>query len=494
MSESPEDELGELLAAVREDTIDEAQAQRLAALLRDDPDARRTYLHHMSIVANLVQSAGQTGAGTHTFDLSSLAARDESRPMKEKSSRPAAAPSGSAPIPLSFSGTHRFDLLGSAVFSYGLAMLLLAASVVAAWAWRLPNAPPRFADDKSPAVPARVAVITGATGCRWADASTAIGPGASVSAGRRFVLASGLLQIWYEGGVEVLLQGPAIYEVDSPHSGFLSLGRLTARVEKRPELDSREPTAPGETRRSSAPDFAIRTPSGTLTNQATMPWSGIPGSSEFGVMVDSSDVTRVHVFRGLVTARSATGPKNAPELALAANRSVLIAGGGRRITDASRKARMGDVLLARRTIVMPEGEHEQVAWLKAIGTGRERKFVAVGSGEELRAATGGGRAGRPRNPRGRHCRGRRARRRALYLPAQLRHWQPQPGHRHAPLPVRCPQQHRGDPAQRQGLPAEQAAAGGGGRNRKGVGRVPHSWGPAAGVFCPRRQCPRDRRE
>ena len=44
---------------------------------------------------------------------------------------------------------------------------------------------------------------------------------------------------------------------------------------------------------------------------------------------------------------------------------------------------MNDVQFARRAIVPTDGNVEQVAWLKAIGTGRQRKFVAVGNGEDI---------------------------------------------------------------------------------------------------------------
>ena len=125
------------------------------------------------------------------------------------------------------------------------------------------------------------------------------------------------MQIWYDSRVEVILQGPAIYEADSPNGGFLSLGRLTARVEK-----GRKPIAGGqrlpEQLAGRRPDFTIRTPSAVLANQDTMPRPGVLGSAEFGVVVDSPDVTRVHVFRGLVTTRLAGGgPKNAMALPLA---------------------------------------------------------------------------------------------------------------------------------------------------------------------------------
>ncbi len=115
---------------------------------------------------------------------------------------------------------------------------------------------------------------------------------------------------------------------------------------------------------------------------------GVLGSSEFGVVVDSPDVTRVHVFRGRVTTRLAGGgPKNAPALPLAASRSRLLArSGGRGMTDLGRKLPMGGVLFARRGVVPLDGQGEQVeqvAWLKAVGTGPQRKLVAVGSGKDV---------------------------------------------------------------------------------------------------------------
>ena len=108
------------------------------------------------------------------------------------------------------------------------------------------------------------------------------------------MLASGLLQIWYDSGAEVILQGPAIFEVDARNGGFLSLGRLTARVEKTRETDG------NGGRVAPTPPFTIRTPVGVIVNQPTMPRPALLGSSEFGVVVDSPDVTRLHVFRGLV--------------------------------------------------------------------------------------------------------------------------------------------------------------------------------------------------
>ena len=75
-----------------------------------------------------------------------------------------------------------------------------------------------------------VGQITGMVACRWGDPQHA--PPAAVLLGRKYELTSGLVEITYQTGAKVILQGPCTYEVDSAAGGFLSLGKLTARVEK----------------------------------------------------------------------------------------------------------------------------------------------------------------------------------------------------------------------------------------------------------------------
>ena len=56
---------------------------------------------------------------------------------------------------------------------------------------------------------------------------------ALVSLGDKFVLSSGLMEITYDTGAKVILQGPVKYEVESSNGGFLSVGKLTARLERK---------------------------------------------------------------------------------------------------------------------------------------------------------------------------------------------------------------------------------------------------------------------
>ena len=95
-------------------------------------------------------------------------------------------------------------------------------------------------------------------------------------AGRRLELLSGLAEIEFNAGSRVILEGPVIFEPDSTGAGFLQLGKLTAAVPKR------------------AAGFTIQTPIATVVDLGT----------EFGVEVDRSGVTEMHVFQGQIEVTS----------------------------------------------------------------------------------------------------------------------------------------------------------------------------------------------
>ena len=54
--------------------------------------------------------------------------------------------------------------------------------------------------------------------------------------GDAIALRSGLLEITYDTGARVILQGPVTYEVESSAGGYLSIGRLTAKLEQKSEV------------------------------------------------------------------------------------------------------------------------------------------------------------------------------------------------------------------------------------------------------------------
>ena len=111
-------------------------------------------------------------------------------------------------------------------------------------------------------------------------------PQSLVHLGDKFALASGLMEITYDTGAKVILQGPVTYEVESRTGGFMSIGKLTARLEKKAE-EAGNPKSPIPHPPSA---FVVRTPTAIVTDLGT----------EFGVEVSKNGYTVSHVFRGSV--------------------------------------------------------------------------------------------------------------------------------------------------------------------------------------------------
>jgi hypothetical protein len=160
--------------------------------------------------------------------------------------------------------------------------------------------------------------ITGMVDCKWNDAETAPTQNARVSLGSKFTLASGLMEITYETGAKVILQGPVTYEV-GVNGGFLAVGRMTGKLEKKVVRD--------QPRNGHTPLFTIVTPTATVTDLGT----------EFGVEVRSSGVTMTHVFRGAVELQPiAGGVQRGPAVRLTANESAQVETSGLQTPTVSR--------------------------------------------------------------------------------------------------------------------------------------------------------------
>ena len=146
---------------------------------------------------------------------------------------------------------HPSQFLGSVAFAYTLAALILGAGILGMWAWE-------NACEKSPLTVAAVssAMTNRPVHCNGSRSSSAESPRPATADGpiRRpavatcadvplrwtFALSSGRLEIQYITGTTVILDGPAIYEVDSENGGYLKLGKLTFRI-RRPKWKWKSP-------------------------------------------------------------------------------------------------------------------------------------------------------------------------------------------------------------------------------------------------------------
>jgi hypothetical protein len=167
--------------------------------------------------------------------------------------------------------------------------------------------------------------------------------------GDRFALAAGLVEITYDTGAKVILEGPCVYEVESKTGGFLERGRLTARVEKEErgrrgkgeagrlaspaaaaslksqardaDPKSRIEKSPTLLLSPSPPLFSVRTPTAVVNDLGT----------EFGIEVDRQGATQAHVFCGMVElcAVDAAGRQLSGEQTLTVGQAARVAAGGK---------------------------------------------------------------------------------------------------------------------------------------------------------------------
>ena len=223
-----------LILAVERGEISAAEMEQLDRLLRDEPLARRLYAQYM----------------LETVDLRRWAACSEfceGKGLPENGSANSGKVSDASVESPATSG-----ILGSAVhgkigyfsqmgpISFLITMSILLVTGIVAWDWwngRLPVARQVAQRQQEHEVKREfVGRITNMIDCKWVDPKTApIGP-VAVLLGCKYALYSGLLEITYDSGTKVILEGPVDYEVDSRNSGLLVNGKVTAKLEKNEEV------------------------------------------------------------------------------------------------------------------------------------------------------------------------------------------------------------------------------------------------------------------
>ena len=310
-------ELTALVEALLDERITSDDAARLDQYIRRDEAARWVYVQYANLYAGLRWDRGSR-RDPHADNEPPHVATPVSAPIQ-------GFLGDTTPGTLSlFAGSWALAYLIATV-TLGLGLLIGSLTPVSD---PIPIAHKRLSPAESPRQPdaAPVGLITGMVDCQFAEGSrfrvqgsgrrgdgselpSPAGRGAGgegvagsqspiphpqslVHLGDTFALASGLMEITYDTGAKVILQGPVTYEVESKAGGFLSLGKLSARVEKKVESSSPQSLIPNPSSLSTNhyPLFTIKTPTATVTDLGT----------EFGVEVSKEGLTTSHVFRGAV--------------------------------------------------------------------------------------------------------------------------------------------------------------------------------------------------
>jgi hypothetical protein len=296
-------EVESLLWQMRDGTLDPDRKARLESLVIRDPEVRRFYIRYSMLCGGLRWLNAGAVNERREFDAKLP------EPMPYIVVDPSSLSSLSSPL----SG------LGGLLFSYMVSAVILGVAMLGAWTCTISrdyrNVVVSPAPNDKIFVPPEsefIGRVTGMMDCRWADPLTQTFLGASVPLERRYALAAGLMEITYDSGTKVILQGPCTYKVKSSNSGFLARGKLTARIGERGEGrgESAKPQS-AHLRISKSPNpqsisplsplpsplFTVHTPTAVITDLGT----------EFGVEVDQFGATRSHVFQGKVEIRTVGG-------------------------------------------------------------------------------------------------------------------------------------------------------------------------------------------
>ena len=152
-------------------------------------------------------------------------------------------------------------------------------------------------------LPSVVGQITDMVDCKLAGKPQVV---RDVPLGATYTLESGLMELTYNTGAKVILQGPVTYKVESASGGFLAIGKLVGRMET-----------------AQAKGFMIRTPSAAVTDLGT----------EFGVQVDRDGNHDVQVFAGKVKVQVRSEHANqSREMFLNVNQAIRFNAAGESVT------------------------------------------------------------------------------------------------------------------------------------------------------------------
>jgi len=249
----PNEELHRMLGDFCHGTLAEADGARLDAVLASDGEARQCYNNYMFLHAELYTQHASMGC-------ESLATK-----IAEREAELARA---SFRVPRS----ARFNWLAIATTIVGVAA---GSSWLTHLATKTASPAEQLADASAGGVDRSVAVakITATRNCLWVGSSEDLGFGSTLFAGQRLDLVAGLVEVTFIDGAQVVLEGPAKFDVKATDLAELHEGRIAAVVPER------------------ARGFEVDANGLNVVDLGT----------EFGMLAEGDD-TEVHVFRGIVMA------------------------------------------------------------------------------------------------------------------------------------------------------------------------------------------------
>ncbi|QDS99200.1 FecR domain-containing protein [Adhaeretor mobilis] len=266
------------VVAELEGTASPEQSRELAKLVSSDETARQIYVAYMQELASLRQSyANQpmnlSDQETHKV-LASLSRATDDRRFGQK-------------FPL-----HWATLLAASLLTAVVANWLIVGrgqqAVKNATSAEVEPVDHSERPISEPLAGTAVATITRAVDATWEAGTFAPSDLSRLRIGQTLELEEGQVELLFDTGVEVILEGPTHFEIRSADSAYSRLGSISARV--------------GE----EASGFTIETPSARVIDLGT----------EFGASISETGETEVAVFKGIVDLAVDPLTKNSTGIAL----------------------------------------------------------------------------------------------------------------------------------------------------------------------------------
>jgi hypothetical protein len=211
-------DLGELLFALRDGTLDADSHARLERLVLADDEARQRFVDTMHLRAALHWRCADRGAASPSSTSAALpAVVSTSKRLNARPKRQAA----------------RWLALAASILAVAVGLTV--------WVWNRE--------------PAAVARVTKSVNAKWNSAPAR--DGSALAAGTRLDLASGAVEIAFASGTRVTLAGPARFEVLSSMRGRLTDGMVTAKAP--PALKGFTVETPSLTVVDLGTEFGVRT-------------------------------------------------------------------------------------------------------------------------------------------------------------------------------------------------------------------------------------------
>lgn len=261
-------ELQRLLSGYCEGDLSREEFLRLEDLLGESAENRRIYLEYMDLHGGLIFRSRLAPIVSPSIECSTMAAAQTPLEFVEKAvpaSLSEAEPEMAGRVP---------GRLAYRYFLVAIATLTLTVLIQVFW-WR-PTAEEEPVAVKPPMPPAPVEAPVSFATLRGADGCVLEGPNATLDVGARlmageFRVPKGICNLHFDGGAELVVEGPAVLRLESSSAATVLAGRVVLRADE------------------SAAPFDLHTPTSVLVESGT----------ELAVTV-SKEGDEVHVFQGEV--------------------------------------------------------------------------------------------------------------------------------------------------------------------------------------------------